>query len=298
MMTWTEFLADEAGARSIRLKSTAIALSAALHGLVVVPLIELPQPTAQMSDDGIAVTVEFEPRPHGEASGISVGQAAMPEPGPTQALLLAAPAPVEPRAAAHFLDALPAGAPPPKLEKLEETLAPVEAPPPKLEETLAPVEAPPSVDAHDFARAKPAVASRKTAAPPSPPAPAATATHPVREARRQDAPGTAGQSSSFSAGSGVAQQQAEEDYFRQIVQKISSHRLLPGQNTIQRGMVVTRLIIARDGQLLDVTLLRSSGFPDLDQAVVETIHQASPFLPPPAGRPQTFVVPVSYTRDR
>jgi periplasmic protein TonB len=283
MMTWTEFLTDEAGARSTRLKSTAVTLSAALHGLVVLPLIELPQPPAQMSDDAIAVTLEFEPQPHGEASGTSVGQAAMPEPSPTQALLLAAPAPIEPPTAAQSLDSPPVAA---------SSL-------PKSEEILAPVEAPPPVDARDFAPAKPAVASSKAALPPSPPAPAAATTHPVREARRQDAPGSAGQSPSFSAGSGVAQRQAEENYFRQIVQKISSHRLLSaGQNTIQHGLVVTRLIIALDGQLLDVALLRSSGFPDLDRAVVDTIHQASPFPPPPAGRPQTFVVPVSYTRDR
>jgi protein TonB len=60
------------------------------------------------------------------------------------------------------------------------------------------------------------------------------------------------------------------------------------------------MTIARDGRLLDVALLKSSGFPNLDNAVVETIRQASPFAPLPADLAQeqkTFIVPVNYTRE-
>jgi protein TonB len=60
------------------------------------------------------------------------------------------------------------------------------------------------------------------------------------------------------------------------------------------------MTIARDGRLLDVALLKSSGVPSLDQAVVETIRRASPFSPLPselASDRRTFVVPINYRRE-
>jgi TonB family protein len=46
-------------------------------------------------------------------------------------------------------------------------------------------------------------------------------------------------------------------------------------------------------------LTKSSGFPNLDHGLVETIRQASPFAPLPADiadESYSFVVPISYTR--
>jgi protein TonB len=137
------------------------------------------------------------------------------------------------------------------------------------------------------------------AAAPKPQPPAVTRA--LREATREDAPGTSAHPASISPGQGAAQRQAEQDYFRQIVTKISRYRFLSReQNSAARGLVVTRLRLARDGQVLDVSLLKSSGSPALDSAVVQTIRQASPFPPLPAdlGGEQSFIVPVNYTRDQ
>ena len=129
-----------------------------------------------------------------------------------------------------------------------------------------------------------------------------------RDARaaRSQARGAArhgGHPASISPGEGYAQRQAEEDYFRQIVQKISRYRFYSRQQSAAaHGLVVTRLTLARNGGVLDVALLKSSGSTTLDTAVVDTIRQASPFPPLPPGSPaaptQTFIVPVNYTRDQ
>jgi protein TonB len=125
----------------------------------------------------------------------------------------------------------------------------------------------------------------------------------MREAKREEPPGTAAHPASISPGDGRAQRQAEQDYFRQIVQKISRYRFFSRQqNAAAHGLVVTRLTLARNGGVIDVALLKSSGSPTLDTAVVDTIRQASPFPPLPpglaSGGTQTFIVPVNYTRDQ
>ncbi|MGE5149455.1 MAG: energy transducer TonB [Rhodospirillaceae bacterium] len=289
MLTWGDFLADK-GERVSRVKCTAAALSIALHVAVILPFIELPVPASESNDTSIDVTFEFDSSPHGT-----------PAPKPTLALLLPDPTAIEPPTSEEFLPPQPATQPAPP-------------DPPKLNEALAPVEAPPAVDGREFAEAKPVTPSPPASAPPvqaaieskppvkvqpKPQPPAVTRT--LREAKREDAPGTAAHPASISPGQGAAQRQAEQDYFRQIVQKISRYRFYSRQQSTS-GLVVTRLTLARDGGVLDVALLKSSGSPTLDTAVVDTIRRASPFPPLPpglaGGGTETFVVPVNYTRDR
>lgn len=290
MLTWADFLADESGGRISRVKCTAAALSVALHVAVILPFIELPMPAAESNDTGIDVTFEFDSSPHGT-----------PSPKPTYALLLPDPTSIDPPTSEEFLPPQPAVAQP----------APTDEP--TLEEALAPVDAPPAVDGREFAEAKPVPPTPPKPAPPvqaleskppvkvqpKPQPPAVTRT--VREAKREEAPGTSAHPASISPGDGHAQHQAEQDYFRQIVQKISRYRFFSRQQSAH-GLVVTRLTLARNGGVLDVALLKSSGSPTLDTAVVETIRQASPFPPLPAGLAsggtQTFIVPINYTRDR
>jgi protein TonB len=292
MLTWVDFLADDSGERISRVKCTAAALSVALHVAVILPFIELPMPAGESNDTGIDVTFEFDSSPHGA-----------PAPKPTYALLLPDPTTTDPPTSEEFLPPQPAVAQP----------APTEAP--TLEEALAPVDAPPAVDGREFAEAKPVPPTPPKPAPPvqaleskpsvkaqpKPQPPAVTRT--MREARREEAPGTSAHAASISPGDGQAQRQAEQDYFRQIVQKISRYRFFSRQqNASAHGLVVTRLTLARNGGVIDVALLKSSGSPTLDTAVVDTIRQASPFPPLPpglaSGGTQTFIVPVSYTRDQ
>jgi protein TonB len=291
LLTWADFLADDTGERVSRVKCTAAALSVALHVAVILPFIELPMPAAESNDTAIDVTFEFDSSPHGN-----------PAPKPTFALLLPDPTPTEPPTAQDFLPPQPVATPTPPTEE------------PTIEEALAPVEAPPAVDGREFAEAKP----MPPAAPPAPAPPIHTlepkppvATPPKpqppavvrapREATREAPPGTSAHPASISPGQGTAQRQAQEDYFRQIVQKISRYRFYSRQQS-SSGLVVTRLTLGRDGGVLDVALLKSSGSPTLDTAVVDTIRRASPFPPLPpglaSGGTQTFIVPVNDTRDQ
>jgi protein TonB len=293
MPTWVDFLAEDSGERVSRVKCTAVALSVTLHTAVILPFVELPMPAAQSNDTGIDVTFEFDTSPLGN-----------PAPKPTQALLLPDPTSIDPPTAQDFLPPQPA------------VMQPAPTDEPKLEEAVAPVDAPPAVDGHEFAEAKPVPPATPPApAPPvqplgpKPPVKAQpkpqppVATRALREAKREDAPGTAAHPASISPGQGYAQRQAEEDYFRQIVQKISRYRFYSRQQNVSpHGLVVTRLTLSRDGGVLDVALLKSSGSTTLDTAVVDTIRQASPFPPLPpglaSGGTQTFIVPVNYTRDQ
>jgi protein TonB len=141
---------------------------------------------------------------------------------------------------------------------------------------------------------------------PAPASPRSVQSPPVRRPALQPKPdesqGTSGRSASLSLGNDRAQRKAEEDYFWQIVQKISQYRYYArSRENTEQGIVVTRMTIARDGRLLDVSLMKSSGFPNLDNGVMEAIRRASPFAPLPADVPrdqQTFVVPISYKHER
>jgi periplasmic protein TonB len=188
------------------------------------------------------------------------------------------------------------------------------APPPaeqaNLEKVLPPVKAPPPIAGHDFARtAPPATPSslsphRQTQAP--------GPQQPVRESR----PKRASQQQAAQAGDGKAEDapsplakaatdyslKAQQDYLWQIIRKLSQYRFYgrSGEDS-ERGLVVTQLTVGRDGRLLNAAVARSSGFPTLDRAVLDTVRRASPFPPLPADLAQdsyTFVVPINYTQER
>ena len=58
-----------------------------------------------------------------------------------------------------------------------------------------------------------------------------------------------------------------------------------------------RVTVARNGQVLDVGVRTSSGWPAIDTAELETIRRASPFPPLPSEMPGDSVVlvlPVTY----
>ena len=302
MMTWATFLTDPVAERMVRLRSAAACVSAVLHAaLVLAAFAEVsPAPTAA-SEYGIDVTLERAPRADDGASSVTAA--------PPASLLLSEPAPGDPPAPREQPEAtavpesvaLAPRPPEPTLEREASTMVPPPPPEPPLEAALPRVEAPPAVDAHDFARAKPAPAAKPTlpqAAAVQPP----SGNRAAPDVKPGDPAGLAGRAPAAAPKSEPMQRQAEEDYFWQIVRKISQYRFVSkAQDSALQGLVVTRMTIARDGRLLDVALLKSSGFPNLDRAVVETIRQASPFAPMPAylaQSQQTFIVPVNYTRER
>jgi protein TonB len=94
----------------------------------------------------------------------------------------------------------------------------------------------------------------------------------------------------------------EEDYLSQLIRKLPRVLYVPkSREPTRTGVVVTRVTVARNGQLLDIALTRSSGSPGLDQDLIESIRRAAPFAPLPndlPGNQLSFLVPINLSRQR
>ena len=189
------------------------------------------------------------------------------------------------------------------------------APPPVIEDVqraIPVIEEPPPISARDFttalapaARKAPAERQqRRRAVPESHPIVQRPAQRPSQQQAPDGADGLARPAPSEPAepASDHGSRKAEQDYLLKVVHKISQHRFsTKSREQSERGVVVIRLSIARDGRLLDVSLVRSSGFANLDRGVMDTILNASPFAPLPDNFGEdrlTFVLPVSYRHER
>lgn len=62
----------------------------------------------------------------------------------------------------------------------------------------------------------------------------------------------------------------------------------------EEGTVYVRFRIDDSGNVLAVSLSRSSGYPTLDNAVLDMVRAASPVPPPPPGVNKTITAPVRF----
>ncbi|MBN9541893.1 MAG: TonB family protein [Alphaproteobacteria bacterium] len=95
--------------------------------------------------------------------------------------------------------------------------------------------------------------------------------------------------------------QARQDYLARLVAQLSRQRFDDASGAGESGVVVTRLDIARDGQLLDVGVVQSSGRPAFDRSVEAAIRRSAPFAPLPPDLAEnrfSFVVPIGYALER
>lgn len=87
-----------------------------------------------------------------------------------------------------------------------------------------------------------------------------------------------------------------------ILRRVEELKRYPASARADRveGKVVVKAVITEDGNLGEVEVFQSSGYPTLDKAAVETMRQAAPFhLPHPLGQPRmTIKIPMSYRLDR
>jgi len=87
-----------------------------------------------------------------------------------------------------------------------------------------------------------------------------------------------------------------------ILRRVEELKRYPASARVDRaeGKVVVKAVINEDGNLGEVEIFQSSGYPTLDKAAVETMRQAAPFhLAHPLGQPRmTIKIPMSYRLDR
>jgi protein TonB len=295
--------------------------SAMLHAMALASLLPEALPRQQrLSEQAVELTLE-RPTARFEApalpaveqaaqrlpTGASTFPAAAPAPGPPEAASAPLPAPTEP----HIALTLPSAEPPPAvLPRDFGTSAVPIAEEGRLETMLSGVDVPPLVTGRDFARTAPSALARSPILQTRPQAP------PPRQVVRQASPKRASQQNESDASGGqspgapspvtrtatsYSAHQAQQDYLLEVVRKLSQARFTPtSPQQRERGLVVVRLTIGRDGQLIDAALARPSGSPALDNGVIETIRRASPFAPLPAelaASSHTFIVPINYAQE-
>jgi protein TonB len=98
----------------------------------------------------------------------------------------------------------------------------------------------------------------------------------------------------------IGQGRQRNDYLSRVARQIAQYRVYPASALAnnQGGRVVMRVTVARNGQVLDVGVRTSSGWPAIDAAEVETIRKAAPFPPLPSempGDPVVLVLPITYS---
>lgn len=138
------------------------------------------------------------------------------------------------------------------------------------------------------------------------PAPTATAEPPPGPSNGQGAPApnaqpgtaatgtaSAGPGGAVGAGTGVAGpgrgsfgngKGSGDDYLDRLHKWLLKYLKYPPEARArkQEGTVWVRIVIARDGTVLDAQIQNSSGFPLLDAAILEMVHAASPVPALPA----------------
>ena len=305
-----------------RVSGVAVIGSALLHATALAALLpEMLPRQERLSEQTIEVTLERPTAPL-EApavpaaeqaaqrlpSGASAFAPAALAPGPSEAASTPMPAPAEP----HLARTLPSAEPPPEpVVRDFGTSAQPPGPQPTLETMLPAVDAPPMVTGRELARTAPIALARSPVLQDQPQAP------PPQQVVRQATPKRASQQNEADRTGGplpgapapvtraavsYSAHQAQQDYLLQIVRRLSQARFYPTtREENERGLVVVRLTIGRDGRLVAAAMAKPSGSPALDRGVMDTIRKASPFAPLPAelaADSHTFVVPINYAQER
>jgi periplasmic protein TonB len=304
-----------------RMSPAALTLAAGVHALVGATLWWIsPLRPHDQTETAIMVTVEPEPSGGAPAAGGAPPAAesdARPSDEPPQEEIQQALAPVEPMPA-EPMPAEPAPAPPSPAEQAQ----PPSQPEPESQPTEAETEdrwqteasswrpqvtfeqsvpspetapLPTSRDVASSAPQRPAAATRPVqraqTAPPRP----APQRMPSESQATASAPSTSGSASDSLMGLGGQR----NDYLSRVFRHIEPFRSYPAsaRENRQSGRVVTRVTINRDGQLIDVRIDRSSGWPAIDDAEITAIRQAMPLPPVPSGMPGdpiVLILPMNY----
>lgn len=92
-----------------------------------------------------------------------------------------------------------------------------------------------------------------------------------------------------------------DNYLWQVVRKLVGYKYQAPGVDVDEAVTVVRVIIGRDGRLLDVQVAQSSGIPQIDAGVIGGVRRGSPYAPLPdsiQGASATFYLPlVSVNRQ-
>ena len=255
----------------------ALALAVLLHVVVALALwwMSLNRPDLPPAEEAIEVTVEQpkppEPPPQPE-------QAPQPPPPPLQQGLSppapltsdrptqVPPAPEQPKAA-------PAPSPPPLQEA---TPAPQPQPPPQEHAFVAPPPRPPPPAPRPELQPSPLTPAPQRRPPAAAPAEPPSA-HPF-----------------VNPADAYARARISDNYLWQVIRKLQGYSY-HANVTARQGLTVVRVVIARDGRLLDVDVTQSSGVPEFDRGVIAGVRAGSPYAPLPPdikGASATFTLPL------
>ena len=297
--------------RSERMSPLALALAVLLHVVAVLALWWLAenQPKPAPAEDVIEVSFEKppeqpkqQPKPPEPPPPPPKQQAKPPPPPPPpDDFGLKPPAPVT----ADKATQVPPQAPPGKEASAPQPPSPNDLPPLQPEPAPltkadpappAPTPSPTPAPAPAPSAAKPpeqqALATPPPPPPPPRPPPAAQRPDvrpsplPPGQQRRapavpnaQDAPTT---SHFVNPADAYNRARVADNYLWQVAMKLQGYRYQANTN-VNRGTTVVRITIARNGQLLAVDILRSSGVPEFDRGVLAGVRAGSPYSPLPPG---------------
>jgi protein TonB len=87
-----------------------------------------------------------------------------------------------------------------------------------------------------------------------------------------------------------------------ILRRVEELKRYPALARVDRaeGKVVVKAVIDENGNISEVGIFQSSGYPTLDEAAIQTMRQATPLhLPHPLGQSRMAIkIPMSYRLDR
>lgn len=283
--------------RSGRMPPSALMLAVLLHAMVALALweISLHRPRLPLPEAPIDVTFE-QPKPPPPVPPEKMPPAPPPRLGlPPPAEITADKPSQAPSRAKESQQAL---APePPSLEQAVPPPQSEDAAPPAFEPPKAALP-PPSRQAHAPSLPAPAQQARPAQQPQFRPSP-------LTQAPRQQPPAMASReepsTSPFVNPADVYNRaRVADNYLWQVVRKLAGYRYEAHANASE-GTTVIRIVIARDGRLLDIAVVRSSGFPVLDRGVVAGVRAGAPYAPLPPeihGDRATFTLPLISVRSQ
>jgi periplasmic protein TonB len=116
----------------------------------------------------------------------------------------------------------------------------------------------------------------------------------ARTAKAEVAPSTRNAAAATASGSGRSVSPAR--WQSRLMSHLERRKRYPSaaRSNREEGTVYVRFRIDDSGNVLSVSLSRSSGYPTLDNAVLDMVRAASPVPPPPPGVNKTITAPVRF----